>query len=246
MGEPKDASSLFRLTPFGRKEWGLCLALGVGGGILLLIALGLLAGAWSWGGALGGVAIVGGLMGTLFFRDPPRKVDDDPASLVAPADGVVVDIEKVFLREVDEFDADAEFLRIGIFLSVLDVHINRSPCSWKVAFKSYKEGKFHDARSPLAAKENESLLMAGWGEVLGEKIPIAVRQVSGAIARRIVCSAQTGDALQKGQRYGMIKFGSRTELFLPADGAFELSVGLGDRVRAGTTVLACWTGRPRE
>jgi phosphatidylserine decarboxylase len=133
-----------------------------------------------------------------------------------------------------------DVLRIGIFLSVLDVHVNRAPCKMNVEYKFYKEGKFHDARNPMASKENESMMIAGTGRLAedGFTFPLAVRQISGAIARRIVCPVSPGCSLEKGDKYGMIKFGSRTELYLPAGAGFEAAVNIGDKVYGGTTIIA--------
>jgi phosphatidylserine decarboxylase len=172
-----------------------------------------------------------------FFRVPIRKIPKEEQVLVSPADGVVRDIEKITEHGIDLFQGQ-ELLRIGIFLSVLDVHVNRAPCIFNVEYKKYKEGRFHDARSPDCVKENESLVIAGEGHAAGKCFPVAVRQVSGAIARRIVCEAKDGDRIEKGAIYGMIKFGSRTELFLPVESWMNAAVSIGDRVHAGTTIIA--------
>ena len=128
--------------------------------------------------------------------------------------------------------------RIGIFLSVFDVHVNRAPCDLTVRFTCHKDGSYHDARDVRAIKENESLLLGAVGEIGGGKFPVAVKQISGAIARRIVCEAESGTVLKKGDCYGMIKFGSRTELYLPVKSNFEPAVNVGDRVFGGETVIA--------
>jgi phosphatidylserine decarboxylase len=160
--------------------------------------------------------------------------------VTSPADGVVRDIELIRgdEEEFKELFKGRDMLRIGVFLSVFDVHINRAPCDMRVEFRRYKEGFFHDARDARASKENESLALGGVGRLGSVEFPVVVRQISGAIARRIVCAAQPGDQLARGFRYGMIKFGSRTELFLPAGKLFELEVKVGDRVFAGTSVMA--------
>ena len=137
-------------------------------------------------------------------------------------------------------------LRIGIFLSVFDVHVNRAPCDMQVVFSAHKNGAYHDARNPDAIKENESLLLGGKGKIAGKEFPMAVKQISGAIARRIVCEADPGTELKKGERYGMIKFGSRTELYLPAKSNFEPQVNTGDRVTGGVTVIACYKEQQAE
>lgn len=172
-----------------------------------------------------------------FFRDPKRTVPRDSTSIVSPADGVVKDIELVKDGDLGCFEG-SDMLRIGIFLSVLDVHLNRAPTNMHIEFVQYKKGRFHDARKEEASQENESMTIAGRASVNGRKFPIAVRQISGAIARRIVCAAKIGDSLKKGEKYGMIKFGSRTELYLPASKDVEIIVKVGDRVAAGTSIVA--------
>lgn len=172
-----------------------------------------------------------------FFRVPVRAIPSDDLVLVSPADGLVRDIEVVKDHGIEAFEG-LELLRIGIFLSVLDVHVNRAPCAFKVEHRKYKEGRFLDARSPRCAKENESLVIAGTGRAGGKDFPMAVRQVSGAIARRIVCEAAPGDALEKGAIYGMIKFGSRTELYLPNEPWMTARVAIGDKICSGSTVIA--------
>jgi phosphatidylserine decarboxylase len=172
-----------------------------------------------------------------FFRVPARAIPLDETVLVSPADGLVRDIEVVADHGIAQFQGE-ELLRIGIFLSVLDVHVNRAPCRFEVDSKTYKEGRFLDARSPRCAKENESLVIAGHGMAAGKRFPMAVRQVSGAIARRIVCAAGSGDVLDKGEIYGMIKFGSRTELYLPNEEWVRSKVGVGDKVRSGSSIIA--------
>ena len=123
-------------------------------------------------------------------------------------------------------------------MSVFNVHVNRAPCDLTVRFTLHKDGSYHDARDVRAVKENESQLLGAVGEICGRKFPVAVKQISGAIARRIVCEAESGSVLQKGECYGMIKFGSRTELYLPVKSNFEPSVNVGDRVFGGETVIA--------
>ncbi len=177
-----------------------------------------------------------------FFRDPARTIPADPTLVLSPADGTIRDIElikneSVECAELRELFHGSDMLRIGIFLSVFSVHINRVPVPFKVAFKHYKKGAFHDARDGAAIKENESMILGGTSEIDGVEYPVAVKQVSGAIARRIVCPPEKGDFFAKGDQYGMIKFGSRTELYLPCKG-FEVAVKIGDAVSGGTSVLA--------
>ena len=172
-----------------------------------------------------------------FFRVPNRTIPPGAELLVSPADGVVRDIGPVRDHGIELFEGQ-ELMRVGIFLSVLDVHVNRAPCAFSVEYRKYKEGRFLDARDSRCSKENEALVIAGTGTASGKSFPVAIRQVSGAIARRIVCDSSPGAKLDKGEIYGMIKFGSRTELFLPNEPWMSVEVKIGDKVRSGTTVIA--------
>ena len=167
-----------------------------------------------------------------FFRDPARNIPADENILVAPADGTITDIEMV--RE-DNF-IQAQALRIGIFLSVFNVHINRMPCAATVEDIVYRPGKFKNAMNPESGRVNEAndIMIRRRG---GGADKLIVRQISGAIARRIVCKAKTGDNFAGGEKFGMIKFGSRTELYIPAGEAVKCLVKIGDKVKAGTTVM---------
>jgi len=171
-----------------------------------------------------------------FFRNPPRKIVSDESILYAPADGKVTDISQVEDSEL------GPLLRIGIFLSIFNVHLNRSPCSATVERITYKKGMFKDARDPDSSRVNESntLRLTRMAE---PRDTLMVRQISGAIARRIVCKAKEKSELKQGALFGMIKFGSRTELYLPAknDGQYELAVKIGDTVHAGITPLVRYT-----
>ena len=221
------------LTRYGWKEWGL-------GGIAAAI---LLAGAWfligkGWGYCGWPLAVLTLLLYfclAAFFRSPWRRIPADPELILSPADGVVRDIGEAELRQ-EPFDGKAQ--RIGIFLSVFNVHVNRAPAAWRVLSKQYRPGRYLDARNPDCARENEAMTLGGTASVAGWEFPLAVRQISGAIARRIVCPVEPGRALAKGKIYGMIKFGSRTELYLPVDERIEILVKPGDRVKAGLTALA--------
>jgi len=163
-----------------------------------------------------------------FFRNPERVPSGDEITAVSAADGVVTTID-----EVDE----GEFLktkmrRIGIFLSVFDVHVNRSPIAGEVTHSEPKPGGFRDARDPQSSILNQSRTWV----ISGPVGTILVKQITGAIARRICPWAVVGDTLGRGERFGMIRFGSRTEIFLPMEA--EVLVKLGDRVRGGETPVA--------
>ncbi len=170
-----------------------------------------------------------------FFRDPERNARCGPEDLLSPADGTV--------RDVEEVDApgflDGRAVRIGVFMSVFNVHVNRSPADAGVGWISYHPGAFHDARDRRACRNEHNLI----GLQLAGGRRILVNQIAGRIARRIVCEPQVGAQLARGQRLGMIKFGSRVELYLPLADAYRVAVRPGDRVKAGLTVLA---SRPTE
>jgi len=168
-----------------------------------------------------------------FFRDPQRVISDDPSLMLSPADGTVTAIEK--MESCPGFDGPV--LRIEIFLSIFNVHINRTPCPVQIGKITYKPGKFLDARNPECSKVNEAndVEMFRLNE---PKDRLVVRQVSGAIARRIVCAAKTGDRYDGGQQFGMIKFGSCTELYIASHETLHCAVQEGDAIKAGLTVLA--------
>lgn len=167
-----------------------------------------------------------------FFRDPYRIVPPDKNILLAPADGKITDIEVV---DEDGF-IGGPALRVGIFLSIFDVHINRAPCSAKVEKITYRQGRYKNAMSAQSGRVNESNDL--W--LIRTDSPedrFIVRQISGAIARRIVCRASEGQSLTGGEKFGMIKFGSRTELYMPVRDDARCLVEVGDKVKAGVSVL---------
>lgn len=171
-----------------------------------------------------------GLWFTLyFFRDPRRVPPAADDLIVSPADGTVVEISKSpesrFLNE--------ETVKIGIFLSVFNVHVNRAPCAGVVKRIQYTPGRFVDARKPDCGTVNEQNAIH-----IDGKVPVVVTQIAGAIARRIVCAIRENEPLEKGQKIGMIKFGSRTDLYIPASKLAELQIKLGEKVKGGETVLA--------
>lgn len=212
------------LTRYGVREW-LSATAAAALATVVLLWLG-----W-WGGVIG-VAVVW-VSVLWFFRDPIRRIwpSDDPGIMRCPADGKVSAIETVDHHEAVGGPATV----IRIFLSVLDVHINRSPAAGEVVSVRYAPGAFHDARTPQSATENESNLIV---LKLDDGQTIGVRQIAGKIARRIVCRLKVGDRVQAGQRFGMIKFGSSTELILGHRTEVALQVAVDQRVKAGLTVLA--------
>jgi phosphatidylserine decarboxylase len=163
-----------------------------------------------------------------FFRDPDRVAPTDPSAIVAAADGKVMDIIEVDENEV----LKTRMRRVGIFLSIFDVHTNRAPIDGRVIYREHREGIYLDARRPECSERNESMAWA----FENPRVTIVVRQITGAIARRIVAWAQVGDELKRGDRFGMIRFGSRTEVSLP--GTAEVLVKVGDHVLGGSTVIA--------
>lgn len=167
-----------------------------------------------------------------FFRDPKRQCPDDCNLLLAPADGTVTDIATV---EEDDF-IGGKALRIGIFLSIFSTHINRAPCNVKVEKITYKKGKYKNALNPESGRVNESNNL-GLVRTDEPRDKLMVRQISGAIARRIVCDTAEGRELAGGEKFGMIKFGSRTELYLPVSENAKCLVEIGDKVKAGLTAL---------
>lgn len=158
-----------------------------------------------------------------FFRDPERTPPNEPVALVAPADGRVADIQT---------NADGT-QTLGIFLSVFDVHVQRAPLDGVITEVDYRRGKFHDARDARASTENEQRTLT---LVAADGYRVVVRQIAGLIARRIVGWRDKGATVQRGERIGMIRFGSRVELVVPA--GTELTVRLGQHVKGGETVVA--------
>ena len=163
-----------------------------------------------------------------FFRDPERISPDDPAAVVAAADGKVADIVEVEEPEV----IHARQKRVGIFLSVVDVHTNRAPVAGKLIYRKSHAGLCLDARHADCTTKNRAVTWA----FQNQRGTFVVRQLTGMIARRIVAWSQVGDELKKGERFGMIRFGSRTEVYLPLDA--EVLVKVGDRVIGGVSVIA--------
>jgi phosphatidylserine decarboxylase len=177
---------------------------------------------------LSGLTLVLTFFMAFFFRDPDRIVPEGEGLIVSPADGKVIAIKDAFEKTYP----DAEMREISIFMSPLDVHVNRAPCDGEVVVVRYSPGKFMAAYKDDASLKNENIMMvidSGKGKVL-------VRQVAGFIARRAVCRAKEGDVLKRGERYGIIKFGSRLDVYMAKDA--EIKVNLGDRVKAGETIIA--------
>ena len=167
-----------------------------------------------------------------FFRDPARNIERQQNVLYAPADGRVTEV-----TELEHHDlVDGPCHRIRIFLSLFNPHINRMPCAAEVCSVTLKPGKFLNAMRSRSAEENESntLVVAPEAPFAG---PMVVRQIAGKVARTIVCRAEVGQSFQAGQRFGMIKFGSGTELVVPKQEGLRVLVKVGDSVKAGVTEM---------
>jgi phosphatidylserine decarboxylase len=163
-----------------------------------------------------------------FFRDPDRNIPADRNAVLAAADGTVTDIS-----EVDETEVlKTRMRRVGIFLSIFDVHTNRAPIDGRITYRQHHEGLCLDARSQDCSEKNEAMT---WG-IENPRVTVVVRQLTGAIARRIVAWAEVGDQLAKGERFGMIRFGSRTEVYLPLTAS--VLVKAGEHVAGGSTIIA--------
>ena len=160
-----------------------------------------------------------------FFRDPSRKIPAGPGEIVSPADGVVTEAEWV------ETTAGSK-LRLSIFLNVFDVHVNRSPIAGTVKLVEYREGGFMNAMKPESGLTNEQTMI----QIDGDGYEVSLKQIAGLLARRIVCNIKEGDRVERGQRIGLIKFGSRCDVLAPAEASLKVRVG--SRVKGGSTVIA--------
>lgn len=224
-----------RLAKYGRKQWLTATF------VLLLLAVfscGLMYFSLSGGCFLLAFSLLFWGMFLALFRDPHRVVGQDKSELVSPADGIVKDMELIPNASCEdaqlrELFGSYDILRIGIVQSVFDVHVNRVPCAMNITVKSSRECSVAGK-----TKENAFVLLGGTGEMEGTSFPVALRQISGSRLRRIVCDANEGDILKKGRKYGMIHFGSRTELYLPAKSPVSITANIGERVFAGKSVLA--------
>jgi phosphatidylserine decarboxylase len=160
-----------------------------------------------------------------FFRDPERDIPDAPGAIVSPADGKVTDISTVMVDGTPR-------TRISIFLSVFDVHVNRSPVSGSIRDVRYQCGKFLNAMSEACADQNEQNIV----RVEGDGQTVILKQIAGLLARRIVFTKRPGDVVQRGERVGLIKFGSRTDILFEAGS--RIAIKKGDRVKGGSSILA--------
>lgn len=191
---------------------------------LAIVTVLLLAFGWQ---NVGFVSLLITLFVLFFFRDPDRSVPEEKGVVVAPADGKVIVVKDIY--EPDYLKQDAK--QISIFLSVFNVHVNRIPYGGTVEAVKYNPGRFHVASVDKASLYNEQTSMV----IVNGKDKILVKQIAGLIARRIVCYAKPGDTLKTGERYGLIRFGSRVDIFLPRDA--ELKVEVGDRIKGARDII---------
>lgn len=229
--------ALFRLTRYGRREWlGGTAVAAAGCGALAVMArlmspLCLLPAA--------GIVLLW-LWMLWFFRDPDRALPAEEGVFLSPADGMVTDVTAV--GPDDELGTDG--VKVGVFMSVFSVHVNRAPCDGRVDSIEHRSGAFLDARRSDAGSRNESAtirLAHGRG---GRSHTIVIRQVAGLIARRIITDLTEGQDVRRGQRIGMIKFGSRLELLVPRELVGEVRVSVGAKAVAGRTILVAAPKEP--
>jgi phosphatidylserine decarboxylase len=189
--------------------------------LLVAIVVHLLTGGWLW--TL--IPILLAIFFLWFFRDPEREIPHGYGIIVSPADGLVT--------EVTRFDTpDGARQRISIFLSVFDVHVNRSPIAGTLRDVHYQKGKYLNAMNPASAEQNEQCVAT----VAGEEVEVTFKQIAGLLARRIVFNPKTGDRIGRGDRVGLIKFGSRVDVILPL--GVLIRVTKGNRVKGGSSILA--------
>jgi phosphatidylserine decarboxylase len=194
--------------------------------IIPLIVLTVLLLAFGWR-SIGCVSLTFTLFVLFFFRDPERSVPEGKDVVVSPADGKVIVVKDIY--EPDYLKQDVK--QISIFLSVFNVHVNRAPCGGIVETVRYNPGRFHVASVDKASLDNEQTAVV----ITNGKYKVLVKQIAGLIARRIVCYAKPGDTIKTGERYGLIRFGSRVDIFLPKES--ELKVKVGDRIKGARDII---------
>jgi phosphatidylserine decarboxylase len=192
-------------------------------GLALIVVAALVA--WLTIPALAAIPLLLAAFFLWFFRDPERRIPAVQGAIVSPADGKVTDISP-------SQENGQSRTRISIFLNVFDVHVNRSPVSGVIEDIRYQKGKFGNAMSAASAEQNEQNIVT----IRGDAGMVVMKQIAGLLARRIVFTKKIGDRLERGDRVGLIKFGSRTDVVFPADA--EMKVRVGDHVKGGSTVLA--------
>jgi len=196
-------------------------------GVTLLVLSRLVSSGATLFAAVGILFFLIGLFVIYFFRDPERPIPSDPGAVVSPADGHVIEI-------VDEARESRPGRRISICLSVFDVHVNRAPVAGKISSVTYKPGRFYAAMRRAASEQNEQNVIA----IATPGGEIVFKQIAGAIARRVLCWKQPGATVALGERVGMIRFGSRVDVWLPPEA--QILVRRGDKVAGGSSILAKW------
>jgi phosphatidylserine decarboxylase len=189
--------------------------------------MGILAGAFEWYAWASGLLLIAGGV-AYFFRDPERIPPADPSAVVSPADGRIVEV-------VDEPYAGQPGHRVSIFLAIWNVHVNRAPVAGRIERVQYQPGRFCIASRARASAENEQNII----HLQTERGPMVFKQIAGWVARRVVCWKAAGDVVARGERIGLIRFGSRMDVWLPA--AAKVRVERGEHVAGGKTVLANWS-----
>ncbi len=194
----------------------------------LVLGLAALIPGWKWAG---GILIFLGLFVLYFFRDPDRAIPSDPGVVVSPADGHVMEI-------IDEPLDGKMGHRISVFLAIWDVHIQRAPVAGRIANVMYRPGKFYAAFRSSASRENEQNVIS----IQSSQGAMVFKQIAGAIARRVLCWKREGEIVSLGERVGMIRFGSRVDVWLPMEA--QVTVRLREKVKGGESVLAKWNSTP--
>jgi len=220
----------FRFTHYGRRE---LIAATLIYAVLAAIGAQLAARYSPWFWTMGIIAGIGWLWVLAFFRDPDRAAPAGPGLFVSPADGRVADITPLG----PDSPLGCPGAQIGVFMNVLNVHVNRAPCDGRIEDIVHRPGAFLDVRTNEAILRNESATITLSHAYDGRRHPVIVRQVAGLVARRIVTDLKVGQTVHRGERIGMIKFGSRLELLIPNELLGEIRVQVGQRVRGGLTVL---------
>jgi len=227
-----------RIAKAGRCIVAVATALLVGGAAAALVGWD---GAWpAW--LVAAPLLVLWLWVLYFFRDPDRIIPDAPGQLVSPADGVVTDITPVGA----DSELGCEGVRVGVFMSVFNVHVNRIPCDGRITRVVHRGGTLRDVRRQDAWELNEATTITMSCDFDSLTRPIVVRQIAGLVARRIVCDLTEGQHVARGERLGMIRFGSRLELIWPTDLHARVAVTVGQKVFGGSSVLARVAGSPGE
>ena len=200
-------------------------------GFVLLAAAGLLG--WLVGAGWAIIPVLLAAFFMWFFRDPERAIPADPGAVVSPADGKVTEMAAVVVNGTPR-------KRISIFLNVFDVHVNRSPIAGTIREVRYQKGQFLNAMNAASAEHNEQNKVT----VEGDGQTVVFKQIAGLLARRIVFTKNTGDRVERGERIGLIKFGSRVDVLL--EPSADVNVKVGDRVKGGASILAFLDREPRE